>query len=442
MKKDQLGLFHSTKTEQQFIFYRTDDIAPSERSQSGLENLAEDLQTAIPGLLIGRLFLDQIYKYLKPLARFGAMVVKIDPENNEKDTLPEKQIIVAKAIESIAKKEPCLWGQMEERLFACLFPEKDADACLKTAKAFQKSVSKPENTTVSIGIAVYPTISFEKDRIVENARKAIDHASFFGPNSTVVFDSVSLNISGDHFYQLNDIQKAVSEFLLALEMDPQNVNVHNSLGVCYGIMGDFEKAAAHFETAMSLDPNEEMAWYNAGLISKLKKENENALNFFLKAGALNGERFEVAYQTGKTYLDMGRPEKGRPFLKKAVTLKPESGPYLRFLGECYLELDMKQEAIATYKKAVKENPHDAASLSALGYLFDEQGENPEISELFCQQSVDISPENGLFRLRLGRIFMKQEKHRDAMAEFKKALELGADASEDMKTLEGLINSLP
>ena len=150
----------------------------------------------------------------------------------------------------------------------------------------------------------------------------------------------------------------------------------------------------------------------------------------------------MAYQTGKTYLEMGDRKKGKALFQKAITLKPETGLYFRLLGECYAETDMIDDAIAAYKKAIKENPHDALSLSALGSLFDKKGENPEICILFFQQSIDISPENGLFRHKLGRIYLKQDKLQEAMTEFKTAMALGFDASKDVEELEALINSLP
>jgi tetratricopeptide (TPR) repeat protein len=431
MKKDQQGLFHSTKTEQQFLFYKTDEIAVNEESG--------DIQAALPGISAGSSFLEKVAADLIPLESFGVLAVKID-ENGKSS--PEDVLDVAKTLFTFCEMESGLLGQLDAFLFVCLFPEKDTDNCFNAAKQIQQKISNMGKNTISVGIAVYPTLLFGKDQIIDNARKALDHAAFLGPNSSVVLDSVTLNISGDHFYQQKDMAKAVGEFTAALELDPGNINVHNSLGVCYGIMGDFEKAVVHFETAVNLDPGEEMAWYNGGLVFQLSQNPAKALEFFLKAEALNRGRFEVAYQTGKTYLEMGLKEKARTYFEKAVALKPENESGYRFLGECYAEMEMTEEAISAFKRAIKENPQDSLSLSALGYLFDKKGENPEISVLFCQQSVDISPENGLFRHRLGRLYTKLNKVWEAMAEFDAASELGVDASEDIRKVTALINLLP
>ena len=98
-----------------------------------------------------------------------------------------------------------------------------------------------------------------------------------------------------------------------------------------------------------------------------------------------------------------------------------------YLGEGLRALGRTEEAIQAYQRASKQNPNDAASLSALGCLFCVKGENPEIARVFCQQSVAISPENGLYRHRLGGLYLKENRLRDALEEFKKANQLGHDS---------------
>ena len=107
----------------------------------------------------------------------------------------------------------------------------------------------------------------------------------------------------------------------------------------------------------------------------------------------------------------------------------------RLLGDCYAADNNPQEAISAYRKAIKLNPQDAASMSALGCLFDGQGENPEITLMFCRESVGLAPDNGLFRYRLGRLYSNQGRFEDALKEFKKAEQFGYDASADIKEIE-------
>jgi tetratricopeptide (TPR) repeat protein len=194
-----------------------------------------------------------------------------------------------------------------------------------------------------------------------------------------------------------------------------------------------------FKQALKLDPDEVMVLYNIGLVNMLTEKPHKALEYFLEADRKKEDDiFEVAFQIGRVYLDMGNPKSAKEFLEKAVTLNSESGPALRSLGECCNALNLIDEAIFTYKKAIRQNPNDAQSLSALGYLFDLLGENPEITTIFCQQSVDISPENGLFRHRLGSLYLKRNQLEDALVQFEKAHRLGYNSRDSIKKIKKLM----
>ncbi|MEA3427713.1 MAG: tetratricopeptide repeat protein [Thermodesulfobacteriota bacterium] len=414
-----------------------------DKAHAGLSFGLDKLKSKFPDLLYNRSLIDHAMKALDSSSQFGAMVIRIDePPHKDKpsETNQVSNILldVAGTIDLICRNDNGIWGQTGSSMFGCFFPETDEHLCRDIVKKIQHKLGEDGNKTVTIGIALYPTINFDKDRILDNAYKALCHADFFGPGSAVFFDTISLNISGDHLYQENDINGAIEEFKTALMLDPLNVNVHNSLGVCYGALGAFEKALEHFEQAIQIDSGEIMALHNAGVVNILINNKDNALELLLKAESLGEDIFEVAFQTGKLYLEKKEFGKARQLLEKAVKLRPESVAAFRYLGECYESVQMTDEAVSAYKKAIRLNPNDAYSLSALSLLFDLQGENPEITEIFCQQSIDIAPENGLFRNRLGRIYLKQNKLKEALTEFEKAHDLGYDSMEFIKKTQDMV----
>jgi tetratricopeptide (TPR) repeat protein len=422
---------------QQFLFSRTNSAAREEKPSRKSSNAdLEELLKAFPDMLAGDAFLSASMKRLETVSAFCAMAVRIDAPGTN-GTAPGKYaanllLDVAKAIDSVCgvpHASGAIWGLMEEDIFGCVFPEKDETAGTELAGEIKKYLGIRFQQTVSIGIAAYPLLHFKKERIPENARKALDHAGFLGADSLVAFNAVSLNISGDKLYQKGNIHGAIEEFKAAILLDPSNVNLHNSLGVCYGVLGSFQKALEEFTHAIRLNDKEVMAVYNAGLVNMLTGSRKQALEYLLKADQLDENVFEAAFQTGRLYLREKQHENAIKFLEKAIRLRPESGPALRYLGNCYAAMNMTDKAITAYKRAIRQNPYDAASLSAMGHLFDIQGENPEIAMLFCEHSVKISPENGLFRHRLGMLYMKQNRMDDALKEFVKAEALGHKASE-------------
>ena len=181
-----------------------------------------------------------------------------------------------------------------------------------------------------------------------------------------------------------------------------------------------------------------MALYNLGLAYVLTDKRDQALEFFLQADKINGDAYEVVFQTGKLYLELGDPEKALMYLERAADLEPQAGVVYRYLGDCRAAGNMPREAIAAYRKAIKLNPQDAASLSALGCLFETQGENSEITLMFCRESVGLAPDNALFRYRLGRLYSNQNHLDEALSEFQQAQKLGYDCRDDIKAIEDRI----
>ena len=442
MTHKKTELFHNRSSSKEFLFYKT-DAKPKKDTVGALSSVASDrILKAFPDILEQKNFMDYAMAQLESSTQFEAMVIKIDNLKNNTETDGDYEIDlwidVAHVIDEICRRENGFWGRLDPRRFGCFFSEKNETPPVELANKINDGLAETRNETVSIGIASYPTLSFDKDQILDHAGKALDHAAFFGPGSTVSFDAVSLNISGDTRYQNGDIDGAIEEFKTALLLDPSDVNVHNSLGVCYGILSDYDNALKEFQEAVRLDPNEVMARYNSGLINMLTGDTEKALQNFLEAGEKEDDTFEITFQTGNVYLKMGKPEKAKKFLEKAVTLDSESGPAFRLLGECYNAMNMTDNAIFAYKKALRQNPNDAESLSALGYLFDLLGENPEITTILCQQSIDIAPENGLFRHRLGNLYLKRNQLEDALEQFQKAHDLGQDSGDMIEKIKRLM----
>jgi tetratricopeptide (TPR) repeat protein len=402
----------------------------------GAERIRESLARSFPGVLCGGEFREHALQRLEGRESFAALAVRPDERTDQEmpPSGPDALEGIAGCLDETCRATDGFWGVDEAGMIAGLWPGIGAEKCLEHAAALQQRVRAATGGTVTVGVAAYPSIDFPTREILENARKAADHAAFFGPGSRAAFDAVSLNISGDKFYERGNLPAAVHEFQQALKLDPLNVNARNSLGVCYGVIGDYEQALAHFQEVVRLESGEHMAVYNIGLIHALLGRRDRAREFFLKAGALRGDVFEILFQTGKLYLDSGDPQSARPHLEKAAGMRSRSGNAQRLLGDCLSALGKADEAMAAYRKAVKANPGDAAALSALGSVLDEKGENPEIALVFCKESVRRAPENPLFRCRLAGVYLKMSRLEEAVAEYEQAMRLGHDTSGEIQRI--------
>lgn len=405
---------------------------PQARLDRDIPDIVDIPQLAdrFPGLLIKDAFINAAMDRVADAPAFAALVIKIDDIHHVLH--PDRTAVrAAEALKAVCEAEDGSWGLLAPDTLGAVFPNKTEAQGLALIQSLREMMAGQGRETISAGLSVYPTLSYDRGRILENAAKALDHAAFFGPNSHVAFDAVSLNISGDNYYQAGDLETAMNEYRLALSLDRDNVNVHNSLGVCYGVRGEMGPALQEFEAAIRLAPDDIMALYNTGYIYFLKNDYETALSYFQRAEGIDPDVFELAIQTGRTCLALDEPETACRYLESAVRLNPRSAPAFRLLGDAYSRMDRWADATTNYKTALKLNPQDAEALSALGYLYETLGKNEDIALVFCRQACELSPETSLFHQRLGRLYENRNRLEEALEAFEKAKELGYPDDENI-----------
>ena len=434
--KPKATIFPERGTTRHFLFNPPAAVSSGADVPLSDNGSMEVVQQAFPEIHCGEEFLRHTLKHLQHVSCFGSMIIRMDgvvnPDGSADDDENRLLIMdVSRVVDELCRRENGIWGPVQADSLGCFFSGKDDTDTLKIGENIQAGLDGLAKCSVSIGVASYPMADFKKEDIFDNARKALIHAGFFGANSAVLFDAVSLNISGDEKYQKGDVSAAIQELQRASNLDPKNVNILNSLGVCYGVQGEFEKALETFKEATRLDGQEIMALYNAGYVHGLMKQTKEALKYYQKAEATGEDVFEVVFQIGKLYLGQGELGAAKNYLEKAICLQPDSWIAYLHLGECCEALNMTDEAVTHYETTVKKNPTDACALSALGFLYDEKAENPEISTLFCEKAVEISPDNGLFQYRLGKVYFRQDQPEKALSAFSKAMDLGYPAESEL-----------
>lgn len=327
------------------------------------------------------------------------------------------------------------WGLRPDGTLCGVVPGMAAAAVARRLASLPADVAARHPGTVVLGgTADHPLLDYGPGDLVANTMKALAHASFFDGGAIVPLDAVTLNISGDRLFDAGDITAAMAEYQNALQLDAGDANVLNSLGACYGHLGAYEKALGYFERAAAAAPEDHMAVYNIGLTRLLMGDRQRALGQFTEAAGMAPAVFETVFQLGRLLLEEHRPEAALGHLETAAGLHPGSATVHKLLGQCHEALDQVEAAIAAYKKAVTLHPNDPETLSALGCLFDRKGENPEITIIFCQQSVDLAPDNGVYRRRLGKRYLNQGRLEEALEAFKAAERCGTDAQALIETV--------
>ncbi|MDH3359351.1 MAG: tetratricopeptide repeat protein [Desulfobulbaceae bacterium] len=265
----------------------------------------------------------------------------------------------------------------------------DRKKALAQVSSIQKKIAGLDGPGCSAGIALYPLAGYRKSAMAVNASKALRHASFFGENAKAVFDAVSLNISGDVYYNDGDLARSVREYRRGLRLDPKSVNLLNSLGVVLVQMNRFRSAIPLFEKAAAIDGKDFMAPFNLGFAYYEQGRPEAAVAAFEKALAIDGKHADLLFWLGRLYCQLARYGEALVLLKRAMAAQEATAPLLFALAEAYQGEGRNAEALVEVERAARLNPRDAGILSLLGELYCAEGQGGEVAMSLCQQAVEL-----------------------------------------------------
>ena len=176
----------------------------------------------------------------------------------------------------------------------------------------------------------------------------------------------------------------------AVELSPQDAEIHNNLATTLNELKQLEKAEASFRQAIALKPNYVEAHNNLGGTLLELGELDKAEGHFRKAINLRPDYAEAHNSLGLTLKELGRLEEAEASYKNAISLKPDYAKAYNNLGVILAELGRLEEAEVSYKKAISLKPDFAEIYSNLGVILKDQGRPNEARENY-NQAVALKP---------------------------------------------------
>jgi tetratricopeptide (TPR) repeat protein len=345
-----------------------------------------------------------------PKEAFVCAVIQIADTASE-STLEKARDVFESWFRSMSDNQRGIWETLDNRAFVLVFWDYDNQKkAMDLLASLKANITQALKTDLLMGVARFPFQDCSRSDVFANALKAIDHAAFFGFGHVQHFDGISLNISGDRLYQLEQYDAAIQEYENGLILAPKDINLINSLGVCYGVSGDLEKAKACFEAALVINPKEIMVLYNLGLTCQVLEDMDKAVFFLRKAHSIDSRIFEVELLLGHLLFQAQKCDAALPHLETASQVNPRSSIAFRIMGELFLEQQEPDPAEAAFNTAVKLNPLDPAALSGYALAMTMKKRNLKIALTFAEKSVTLAPENEVFQKRLARVQQTLQLH--------------------------------
>lgn len=200
----------------------------------------------------------------------------------------------------------------------------------------------------------------------------------------------------EQYDKSENIQSAIREFGLALQIDPSYGRAYAGTGSAYWLG--------------FLQSNRTNDW--------ITKADENCR----KALALNSDIAEGHTCLANVYT--GRGEYGRAIdeFKRALALDSHSDSALRGLAEAYEKTGDAPAAISAYQQAIALRPQYWAGYNELGKFYFRQSQLPDAAKMF-QKVVDLAPENFQGYFNLGAVLATQGQYGQASQALERSAEI-------------------
>jgi len=226
-------------------------------------------------------------------------------------------------------------------------------------------------------------------------------------------------------HEMNGLtERAIVEYELALEYEPDNAVIHFRIGSNYARLGLMDEAVGELKLATSLSPDDLQSHYLLALIHSSQKEFNKAaeeyeiiLQYFSKESPDN---IEIYGYLGQLYYSQGQYEKAITQFDKILKIEPLNANVMYLLGSLFLEIKDSPKAIDLFTKSIEIDPGHDGSLNSLGYIYAEEGIKLDEALKLVNKALEIDPENGAYFDSLGWIHFKQGKYIEAIEYLKKA----------------------
>lgn len=266
---------------------------------------------------------------------------------------------------------------------------------------------------LAAGIASWPYMTFTRDDMLDNLRKALDHALLLDHPRLAVFDSISLNVSADRMFMEGDIYSAIEEFKLSLLADESNGLARNSLGICYAQLGRLEQARHQFEQVILHEPNDLMSHFNLGWTSQLLGDSDMARSAYERCLKLDPTHVFTLVRLARLHEKDGDLVQAEKLFNEASQLPGGEPLAMRHQSRLCITRGDFDQARECLHLALAANHNDAYSLHLLSKLYLDQGEDPQIAEVLARQAAALAPNRDEYWDLLVRALEEQDKFEEA-----------------------------
>jgi len=251
-------------------------------------------------------------------------------------------------------------------------------------------------------------------------------------------NAIAHNNLGNALQESGNWNEALSHFMKALQIDPKLSLTYNNLGIALAEKGETDKAIYYYTKAIDLNPEFSEAYNNLGILLFKKNKLKEAIDHFQAALKLMPDN--VDFQHNFLIILQNQEQVNAAIEKIQTRLKSKpNDPLLHYqLGNMYEKKGEDEKAILSYRNALSVKSDFKPAINSIFMIYKNRKEYPA-AIFFLEKLINLEPENNGLYYDIACLYAKQNKQQEAMEWLTKAVEMGFNNWEMIKTERELIH---
>lgn len=218
------------------------------------------------------------------------------------------------------------------------------------------------------------------------------------------------------YFQKHDWNSAIDMFTSVVEVETDNAEIYNNLGLCYANLGDDEKAEKNYLRCIELNPKIPQCYINLTDIYYKQKRFGEGINILSFASGIlpdnlvirhylarfymedskrdlaideliyilekQPDNYDAYYDLARVYFELGNYDSAIENLENVLEFKQDNEWIYYYLAEAYQANDEIDKALSNFLKAAASNNKFSIAYKKAAILFMARGDYKDAIEYF------------------------------------------------------------
>ena len=222
----------------------------------------------------------------------------------------------------------------------------------------------------------------------EAAERELKKALAQTPDSSYLHEALA-----DLYYEMDNLEESLSEYLRTLELDPENSNAAFSAAYIYQQWEMYDSARYYYRLSIKIEPSDPGAHLNLGNVLWDMGDLKGAEAEYREAVRLEPTYTKAHYNLGLLYRHLGQDSLAEIHYLAAVESEPEDYDSRWNLALLYEDMGRYPEAAKQLQTLLEYYPGNLSLLYELASVKENMGEKEEAKDIY-QEIIAVDPTYG------------------------------------------------